>query len=162
MTTETPARLAPGQLAPPFTLTASDGRRVRLWDYKQRRNLVLIFLSGQDTGVLDAVADRYAEYRDLEAEVLALLPLAAEQAQSLVPAGTLPFPLLLDPDAAVRRRYLGEQRSGVVIIDRFGTVYAIYGGETATDLPAQEEWLSWLRYIALQCPECGIGAWRSV
>lgn len=135
---------------------------MHLWDYKQRRNLLLLFADEEASGYLQDIAAHYDTYRELETEVLVVLALDVERAQPLYVGGTLPFLLLLDPAGVVRKTYLGDKPVGLVVIDRFGIIYAVYAALRSEHLPSQAEVVSWLRYIELQCPECGIGAWRSV
>ena len=153
MTVQTTIPAESGRPAPFFVLESADGRCVRLWDYKQRRNLLLLFVPEDEPGLLRETAARYREYRELETEVLAVLSLDAEAARALATDLKPPFPLLLDPDGAARRRYLGNERTGLAVIDRFGTLYAAYAAATAGELPGHDELLSWLQYIELQCPE---------
>ena len=46
--------------------------------------------------------------------------------------------------------------SALIIADRWGLVYASQQTTTFRDLPSAEEVEEWLRFLATQCPECGV------
>jgi hypothetical protein len=48
----------------------------------------------------------------------------------------------------------GIDAPAVVIADRWGEVYLAARGASVSDLPAADEILECLRYIAHECPEC--------
>jgi hypothetical protein len=48
----------------------------------------------------------------------------------------------------------GVPHPGVLIADRWGEIYAVFDGAFASDLPAVDEIVEWLRYIHHECPEC--------
>lgn len=69
--------LHPGQLIPNFRLwAANQPRQVGPWDYKQHRNLVLIFFRSLEClkckELLREISEHYHEYQQMEAEVLAI------------------------------------------------------------------------------------------
>jgi hypothetical protein len=67
---------------------------------------------------------------------------------------------LSDPGNAVRQDYLGLLADGLVkpgevaifILDAYGAPYACLKGDEP-EPSAQEDLLSWLRFIGIQCPE---------
>lgn len=79
-------------------------------------------------------------------------------------------PLLVTERASVNRsvpaarldpggwRALGidEGRSALIIADRWGLVYFAQHTTTFEDLPSATEIEEWIRYLATQCPECGV------
>ncbi len=77
-------------------------------------------------------------------------------------------PPLRDPEGAARRRLgVPEDRVGLLIADRFGEVFLREEADEADALPEPDAVLEWLRYLATQCPECGVpdtaghGAWEA-
>jgi peroxiredoxin len=78
MATETKtAKLSTGKLLPNFRLSAANRPgQLGPWDYKQHRNLVLIFLRSAECQkceqLLRQIAEHYGEYKETETEVLAI------------------------------------------------------------------------------------------
>ncbi|MGH7449159.1 MAG: hypothetical protein ACRELT_16420 [Longimicrobiales bacterium] len=46
--------------------------------------------------------------------------------------------------------------SALIIADRWGVVYVVKETTTFEDLPPAEEVVGWVRYLAMQRPECGV------
>ena len=78
MTTEQEtSTLRTGQLIPNFRLSAVNRKgQIGPWDYKQHRNLVLIFFRSAECRkckqALREIAEHYGDYKEKEAEVLAI------------------------------------------------------------------------------------------
>lgn len=87
--------------------------------------------------------------------ILILVP--AEAAQSF--RATLPdqVRVLTDETASMA----GD--AAVVVADAWGEVYAAANAGAAHGLPPATDLAEWLKFIAIQCPECGApeGGWRS-
>lgn len=71
------------------------------------------------------------------------------------------------PDAQVLGDPEGKLASGgalVVIADEWGEVYFVANAGAEHDLPTPVEIAEWVRFIAIQCPECEgpEGEWRTV
>lgn len=49
-----------------------------------------------------------------------------------------------------------DGRSALIIADRWGVVYFAQQTDTFADLPAPERIEEWVRFLATQCPECGV------
>ncbi|MCI0334987.1 MAG: thioredoxin-dependent thiol peroxidase [Planctomycetes bacterium] len=133
--------IEPGQRAPAFTLTADDGSKVRLSDFKGQP-VVLYFYPKDDTPGCTREAcsfrDQRAEFKKLGAAVLGV------SADSIASHGKfrdkyqLNFPLLADPDHKVAKKYgawreknmygkksMGIQRS-TFVIDAAGKVARVW------------------------------------
>jgi hypothetical protein len=54
----------------------------------------------------------------------------------------------LTPDGASAHRLL--------ILDRYGQVYATFDAAEAVDLPSPDDLEEWFRFLATACPECGV------
>jgi peroxiredoxin len=92
--------------------------------------------------------DRYAEFEERGAQVLAIAPDTLENARRYIEDNDIPFPCLPDPDRQVFRKYdvksamvsLG-QRPGLFIIDKDGTVRYAYLGWQQWEIPSVDETL---------------------
>jgi len=100
---------AVGQVAPPFTLPASNGQTISLADYKGKKVVVLYFYPKADTpgctkeacGFRDALAD----YDKAKVAVLGISPDPVKAVDKFSGKFSLNFPLLADADRAVTEKY---------------------------------------------------------
>ena len=133
-----------GRAAPHFDLTAHDGSRVSLRQYRGDWFVVVVFLGADPqvaaarTTALSAVADQLWGWRGqlvglLHGDAAALQAVAAK-------ADHAAFPLLADPDAAVARAFgafdagSAQVRPSAVIVDRSGKiVWSADGGPANAD-----------------------------
>lgn len=130
-----------GKKAPAFTLTADDGKKVKLSDLKGSP-VVLYFYPKDDTPGCTkeacAFRDRKAEMEQLGAKVLGVSPDGVESHVKFRDKFNLNFPLLADPDHAVAEKYgawreknmygkksMGIQRS-TYLIDADGKVAQVW------------------------------------
>ena len=155
------------QVVPDFVLPSVDGKEASPRDYKQKVNLVLVYLDlgrcGNCVDYLREFADNYSVYRGLETQILAIVPLPISELQSRVGQIGLPFPVLSDEQGLVGKVYLVDSPvanpvGAVFVADRFGALRAMMFGLTQGDLPNQQSILDWLSLIETECPECGPGA----
>jgi peroxiredoxin Q/BCP len=133
--------IEPGKKAPAFTLTADDGKKVKLSDLAGSP-VVLYFYPKDDTPGCTkeacAFRDRKAEMEQLGARVLGVSPDSVESHAKFRDKFTLNFPLLADPDHAVAEKYgawreknmygkksMGIQRS-TYLIDAQGKVARVW------------------------------------
>ena len=116
-------------LMPMFTVAkGTEGTLFRYNDIWQRKNLLLVSLPDDDSS-----AAAYAKSLSLVAPSL-----AAHDATLIVT--TTPID--------------GVPSPGVVVADRWGEVYYVEGADRASELPAPDELMEWLRYVRNECPEC--------
>ena len=95
--------------------------------------------------------DRYSEFEERGAEVLAIAPDTLENAQRYFQANDIPFPCLPDPEREVFRQYdvksamisLG-QRPGLFVIDKEGVVRYAHLGWQQWEIPSVNETLEQL------------------
>jgi len=95
--------------------------------------------------------DRYDEFEQRGAQVLAIAPDTLDNARTYFQAHDIPFPCLPDPDRKVFRQYdvksamisLG-QRPGLFVIDRQGIVRYAYLGWQQWEIPSVDETLEQL------------------
>jgi len=171
-TETTTAKLSTGQFVPNFRLSAAnrDGQ-VGPWDYKQHRNLVLIFFRLAECQkckqLLREIAEHYGDYEQEEAEVLAISTDELDRLRQLARDLALPFPVLCDSDGKVTDLYLKhpEQIAGnavdvaIVVADRWGAVFSTKRIKIDHALPVEAEVREWLEFIELQCEECFPSEW---
>lgn len=174
MTTATEtSKFSTGHLIPNFRLSAANRLgQVGPWDYKQHRNLVLIFFRTLEClkckQLLREISEHYGEYQQMEAEVLAISSDEIDCLRQLAQDLALPFPVLSDRGGGVTDLYLKhiEQRgdraafeAAIFVADRWGAVFSIRIIEKDHDLPAEAEIRDWLEFIELQCEECFPSEW---
>ena len=95
--------------------------------------------------------ERYGEFQERGAEVLAIAPDTLEHARGYFQRHHIPFPCLPDPDRRVYRLYdvksaivsLG-QRPGLFVIDAEGVVRYAYLGWQQWEIPSIDETLGQL------------------
>jgi peroxiredoxin Q/BCP len=133
-------RFRTGQLVPNFRLPAAnrDGQ-VGPWDYKQHRNLVLIFFRSAECQkckqLLREIGEHYGDYEQKEAEVLAISTDELDRLRRLAQDFALPFPVLSDSDGKVTDLYLKHPEQiadkifdvAIFIADRWGADLALKG-----------------------------------
>lgn len=159
-------RLRIHELIPPFTLPSTQGKEVKLWDYKMRKNLVILFYHGDGCSrckeKLKMFAEHYGELVKSESEILAISADDLEGTRALSAELRLPYPLLSDPEGRVIEKYTYWRKDtkaalpSVFVTDRYGALYYQFIADETTGLPDLEEILSWLGFIQSQCPECSI------
>jgi peroxiredoxin Q/BCP len=97
-----------GQRAPAFTLTAADGSKVRLADFKGQPVVVYFYPKDDTPGCTReacAFRDQHAELKKLGAAVLGVSADSVESHQQFRDKYDLNFPLLSDPDHQVADKY---------------------------------------------------------
>lgn len=140
--------------APDFELLTVDGELVSLWDYRQRKNLVLLFLKqaphAETQKLITQFSEHYTAFREESGEVLLITDHEPDTQEKL------PFPILLDPQTEVIDAYVNsspENRIGLFILDRYGEVWQQWQASTLSDLPEPTAILDTLAHIEMQCPE---------
>lgn len=153
-----------GTIFPHFELLAADGSPAGLEVYRGRCNLVVVF-AGEEPGtgatapLLEELAARQEE---LISEMTQVLIVSHVAVASQIDPETFPF--LIDVDAQVHHRVGAADNAGcptpaVFVTDRFREIYATYVSSEGSALPGAEEIIDWLRFINIQCPECGVSEW---
>jgi AhpC/TSA family len=155
------------QLVPPLTLHVSDGRTVRAWDFKQKKNLVIAFLDADCASCEDflrRLAERVGNLRAAQAVALA----AFLEVPPLGLAETLPPEIIAGSDVSGRavRAFLGEEalssrglgRRGIFVTDRYGEL-ADQWPVAGHDFPPLGEILACLNQLEIACEECSSPHW---
>ncbi|MFA6099497.1 MAG: peroxiredoxin [Patescibacteria group bacterium] len=98
-----------GDKAPTFTLKSQDGKDVSLNDFIGKKPVVLIFYPGDMTPgctiQLCSVRDDWSKYAKAEVAVLGINHADAESHQKFLNKYHFPFPLLVDTDKKVSKKY---------------------------------------------------------
>lgn len=100
--------LEEGAKAPAFTLTADDGKKVKLSDFKGSPVVIYFYPKDDTPGCTReacAFRDRKAELAKLGAKVVGISPDTVASHVKFRDKFTLNFPLLADPDHAVAEQF---------------------------------------------------------
>lgn len=149
----------PGSCLPDFEFVTVEGVRKRLSDFRGRKNLVLILTGGHDEGLLEAVAQAYAEFEFHEAQVIAILKDDSEQVRRASGPQSRLFEVVVDSGSALHRRFgsgdsQGESGLAVYVTDRWAEVAFARRTILGDAVPDIAEILGWLEFVDHQCPEC--------
>jgi peroxiredoxin len=166
-------KLGTGKLVPNFRLLAVNRPgQLGPWDYKQHRNLVLMFFRSAECRkcehLLRQIVEHYGEYKEKETEVLVVSTDEVDRLRRLAQDLALPFPLLSDSDGSVTNLYLKQSEqvqkgrafeAAIFVADRWGAIFTCKIIENDHELPAEVEIRDWLEFIELQCEECFPSEW---
>jgi thioredoxin-dependent peroxiredoxin len=118
-----------GSKAPDFTLVSEKGDTVRLSDFIDKKNVVLIFYPGDQTPgctkQLCAIRDDYSQFEKKNAVVFGVNPAGAESHKKFIEKQHYQFSLLIDEGQKVAELYgakgLTVKRT-VVVVDAKGMI----------------------------------------
>jgi peroxiredoxin Q/BCP len=129
-------KLKPGDMAPDFTGTTTNGTLVRLKDFLGKKNVVLYFYPKDDTKgcTIEACSfrDKLESLRALWTEVLGVSVDTVESHRQFAEKHKLNFPLISDHDKRISEAYgvLSEDGSKAermtYIIDRDGKIAKVF------------------------------------
>jgi hypothetical protein len=156
------------QQIPALTLRSLAGETVSVWDFKQKRNRVIVLVSGNSPGTRRFVRDIVAHAAGWkERETVALIVFPEAPPPDLL--GALPAEVIAGVDASGRslERYLGEdvfgpaglERQGVFVADRYGEIYARWIIAKDGDFPGIPAIVKALEQIEIACEECQPTQW---
>ncbi len=159
-----------GELLPLFTLPNTCGQSVRLWDFKQRRPVVVLVIHGADCAVcqraLAALAARQAELAETHSAVLVIAPDGVERLGALRAALDLPFTLLSDPRGEVIARYApgprtphGRSSVALYVADCYGECGLASRADEADALVSPDDVLAELALGEQGACSCLVPAW---
>ena len=131
-----------GKTAPDFTLPSTTGENISLKQFKGRKTVVLYFYSKDETPGCTREAcdfrDHSAEFEKHNTVILGVSTDSLESHHKFREKQKLPFPLLVDEDAAVSKlfgvyklknlygkKYMGIERT-TFVIDKTGRIAQIY------------------------------------
>lgn len=122
--------VAPGDLAPDFTLPGTGGRQYTLSHYAGRP-VVVVFYPGDDTAVctkqLTSYSNELSAFEGVGAQVLAISAQDVDSHEKFAAKHGFGFPLLADTDKTVATKYgtvgpLGFPRRSVFVVDATGVI----------------------------------------
>ncbi len=145
------AKVKVGQAAPDFEVNSNKGK-IRLADYKGKKNIVLCFYCGDDTPgcniQLSRMRDDYAKFAEKDTEVMGVNPASIDKHDRYATKFNFPFPLLADIDKTlcesygVLKKFIRVVTRTVIIIDKQGIIQYHQKG-----MPSDEELLAILDEI---------------
>ncbi len=128
-----------GDTAPDFTLPDRSGHTVRLSDYRGKKAVVLYFYPKDDTPGCTKEAcsfrDQYEVFKDAGAEVIGVSSDSAESHAKFASKYNLPFVLVADKGATVRKQYGVPATLGLLpgrvtfVIDPQGVVRHVFNSQ---------------------------------
>ncbi|MEO5761920.1 MAG: peroxiredoxin [Vicinamibacteria bacterium] len=136
-----PVKLNAGDDAPAFALTASNGKTVRLADYKGKKKVVLAFFpkafSGGCAKEMAAFRDQQAAFDAQDTQILAISLDDLDTQKKFAESLKLTFPVLSDKGGRAATAYgvkgaMWAARTNFVI-DESGKIIAIFAGKEAID-----------------------------
>lgn len=136
-----------GDLAPDFAATTHEGKPVRLSDFRDKRNVVLVFYPGDSTPVctsqLCAFRDSWEALQHADAALFGINPFGAESHARFVNQHQFPFPLIVDKGSEIAKAYGRSALFGMLIkravyvIDKTGRIaYAQSGNPPPSEILA--------------------------
>lgn len=156
-----PRMVEVGSPAPEFALKATNPEQVSLSDYRGKKVVVLFFplaFSPVCTEELCGVRDGLSQFKDLEAEVLAISVDSPYVLKAFAEAEGLTFPLLSDFNKEVALKYgafhedlfglHGVAKRAAFVVDRDGIVRYRWVSDVPTNLPDMDAIKAALREVA--------------
>jgi len=131
-----------GQPAPLFDVVASSGQRLRLSDFRGRKNVVIYFYPKDFTSICTTEACGFRDMYDAivphGAEIIGVSLDKDESHRRFAEKNKIPFPLVSDRDKSLTRNYgalstirslLGLAKRLTYVIDKAGTVAGVFEAE---------------------------------
>jgi peroxiredoxin len=148
-----------------FELWGRDGKVVRLSDFRDHYNLVLLFLGTPDEKILafaKAIADRAAEFEEHDARVLMAFTVPTKRLTRI--PGSEQVLVLTDIDGKTHEAVgaTGGAKwpaQACYITDRFAEVFAAFRTKDGNVMPSVDDLIGWLDFVEAQCPECEAPEW---
>ena len=137
-------------VVPLFTLPDKHGQPQNLAKQRGREHLLLAIFgpTAQPQHYLQALAAHAAEWRQLPARALVVVPSAAAAGA----LGALPFTILIDDTGRIRDKFLpADAAAGVFALDRYADLYQQWLVDDLAALPTAEDIGGWLQAISMQC-----------
>jgi thioredoxin-dependent peroxiredoxin len=134
-----------GDKAPLFSLQNQIGQKIKLADYKNKQNVLLIFYPGDNTPgctkQLCALRDDFSEITKLDTVIFGINQGEQNSHQKFIDKYTFPFDLLIDTDRKISKKYkalkfmFGHEsiKRSVVLIDKNGKIIYLKRGMPKND-----------------------------
>ena len=130
-----------GQEAPSFEVVASNGRAIKLSDYRGQKNVVLFFYPKDFTRVCTAEVcgfrDMYEDLQGKDTEVIGVSLDSDSSHEKFASKHNVPYPLIADSDKTLAKRYeaigglgglLGIAKRVTYLIDKAGKIAGAFDG----------------------------------
>lgn len=137
-----------GDKAPDFTLTSQAGQQVSLHDFLGKKPVVLYFypkdFSIGCTKEACAFRDNYEAFKEIGAEVIGISTATPEKHKDFSTAYNLPFILLADEGARLRKLYGVPASAGLIpgrvtyVIDKDGIIRHIFNSQLEPERHIEE------------------------
>jgi peroxiredoxin len=118
---------------------------------------VLVLVDGAECEAcrawLGRLAAASADIGEWDGRVVVVVPASPDQAIRIADDAAKHFTVLTDPDRAVAAR-LGISAPALVIADQYGEIHHAASAGAPHAFPEPADVVDWLRYLAIQCPEC--------
>ena len=128
-----------GETAPDFSLLSQNGETVTLSKFRGHKNVVLYFYPKDDTPGCTVESctfrDSYEAFTDIGAEVIGISSDSPESHRAFAQKHNLPFTLVSDSDAKVRKTYGVPSTLGLLpgrvtyVIDKAGGIRHIFNSQ---------------------------------
>lgn len=143
----------PGRRLPDLSFPALDGggtHRLR----QGRRSPVLLLVHDSHCAACRAYVRKLEEWSaslgEWDGRILVLSP---EHPEDVPGTKSDAIPILADPERRIAGA-LSVRHPAVIIADQWGQVHASLPAGEDHDFPSASEIEEWLRFLAIQCPEC--------
>lgn len=148
MSLKTKDSVGVGSKAPDFTLLSQSGETVRLRDFLGQKPVVLFFYPKDDTPGCTrqacAFRDEYEDFGNPDAEVIGISSDSVESHRNFAERHDLPFTLLSDEGAKVRKLYGVPNTLGLFpgrvtyVIDEEGVVKHVFSSQLGVERHVEE------------------------
>lgn len=101
-------RIEVGEMAPDFSLPATNGKTIRLYDCKNKKTVLLFFFDHRSERCLDRLSklsDDYYQFKDAGVAVMPISILRVDEGRVLAENLCLPFPIVCDENHAAVQDY---------------------------------------------------------
>jgi thioredoxin-dependent peroxiredoxin len=136
-----------GQPAPDFTVTAADGRELKLADFRGKKNVVLYFYPADFTAVCTketcGFRDSYEDLASKDTEVIGVSVDDDASHRKFAEKYKVPFALVSDPQRALSEKFgatgglldlvMKKSRRITYVIDKQGVIKGVFQGELSAD-----------------------------
>lgn len=154
--------LSYGAVAPDFWLRNAAGETITRHHYRNKAALILCLFAPSPSAweYLSQLAQLEAEYRELNAQPIAILTADAGGTSNQLPADGLPPSILLlaDPGGKAWAQYagktsteIGAMAAGVFVLDLYGGVEAQCVTSSVEQLPSPSRLIEWARGAQYRC-----------
>jgi hypothetical protein len=160
MSTKDRPRLRAGDYLPPLELPAAPiGATFHLVTQGRDATVLLLVPAQLEPwkSYLAALAATAAEIEQWYARILLVLHGDLRLARRLRELASAALTVLVDPQAETHRQSgVDPAHAALLIVDRYGQIYDAVEAARPDDLPSLADIQEWTKFLATQCPECGV------